>query len=67
MQDCMDMNLSTLDEVRRILAERPKDYGKIAKEAGLNYYTVRRIATGDTPDPGVLTLSKLAEALGVTA
>lgn len=65
MHSCIMVDMNTLSEVRRLLAERPAEYGKIARQAGVNYYTVRRIASGQTADPGIQTLTKIATALGV--
>lgn len=46
-----------------LLLEKRGQWSAIARRAGVNFYTVQRIAKGKTPNPGYETLRKIASAL----
>lgn len=46
-----------------LLLEKRGQWSAIARRAGVNFYTVQRIAKGKTPNPGYETLRKIANAL----
>ncbi len=58
------MDIAT--RLRELLAERRLTQTRLAELAGLPNETVNRIVTGKTPNPGVYTLLKICNALGVT-
>jgi transcriptional regulator with XRE-family HTH domain len=64
------MNHETTGTLRALLARRSRDLGKtmtaIAKEAGLSRTYLYGLASGETQDPSVRTLVKLAKALQVS-
>ena len=49
------------------LLEKRGQWSEIARKAGVNFYTVQRIARGKTPNPGVETMRKIARALNQPA
>lgn len=52
--------------LRELLEQRGLTQTRVAELAGLPNETVNRIVTGTTKNPGVLTMAKIARALGVT-
>jgi len=52
--------------LRGLVDERRLTYSQVAELAGLTDETVGRIMRGTTPNPGVDTLEKIANGLGVT-
>ncbi|WP_373092905.1 hypothetical protein [Zhongshania sp.] len=42
----------------RILSGKWKQ-SQIAKGAGVDRYTIRKIASGETPNPGIMTVEKI--------
>ena len=38
----------------------------LSKRADLAYHTIAKIEAGSTPDPRIVTVKKIADALGVT-
>lgn len=52
--------------LRDLLDQRRLTQERLAELAGVAFETVSRIATGKTQNPGVVTMSKIAGALGVT-
>lgn len=57
------MQTLPLNELVAELQARKGDWQKVAVGAGLNYFTVVRIANGATKDPGVKTCAKLSSYL----
>lgn len=55
--------MNDLSRVPAALLERRGQWSAIAKRAGVNFYTVQRIAKGKTTNPGIETLRKIADAL----
>ena len=51
---------SLLDFVRTRLSEQTGSWPLVARESGVPYSTVKKIALGETPNPGVITVEKLA-------
>ena len=52
-----------VDAFRKAILESDETPTAIARRAGVNFYTVQRIAKGKTPNPGYETLRKIANAL----
>ena len=51
-------------KLRRIKKKLSQE--KLARLADISYNTIVKIETGSTPNPGIKTISKIAQALGVT-
>lgn len=51
--------------IRRLMAERGVRPAPLARRAGLNEGAVRDILRGKSNNTGIVTLARLAEALGV--
>jgi SOS-response transcriptional repressor LexA/DNA-binding XRE family transcriptional regulator len=58
------MDIAT--RLRELLEQRGLTQSRVAELAGLPNETVNRIVTGTTRNPGVVTMMKIAQALGVT-
>ncbi len=52
--------------LRKLRSEKRLSKSKLVTKTGLDYHTIAKIENGITPDPRVLTMVKLAEALGTT-
>ncbi len=52
--------------IRKYRAEKGYSQDKLSKLAELSFATVTKIEAGDTPNPTVETMKKIADALGVT-
>jgi DNA-binding phage protein len=48
-----------LAKLRRELVKRKDEWSKIARESGLSLNWVRKFGSGETTNPGVLTVEKL--------
>ena len=57
------MKVCLLKQVRSALERNRGRWPEIQHRAGLGYNTVRRIANGDTADPGVLRVQKLLHVI----
>lgn len=52
--------------IRKLRNEQGISQDKLSKLAEVSFNTVTKIEAGDTPNPTVETVRKIAEALGVT-
>lgn len=52
--------------IRKYRAEKELSQDKLSKLAEVSFNTVAKIEAGDTPNPTVKTMEKIADALGVT-
>lgn len=52
--------------LKKIRSEKRWSKSKLVTKTGLDYHTIAKIENGITPDPRVMTMVKLAEALGTT-
>lgn len=52
--------------VRKIRKEKGMSQDRLSKEANLALNTIVKIETGESPNPTVETLEKIAKALGVS-
>lgn len=55
------MNISLLDSVLSNLKKSRGNWREVAKGSGVPYDTITKIAQGQSPNPGVLTVQKLAD------
>lgn len=51
--------------MRRLRAEQGISQDKLSKLADVSFHTITKIEAGDTPNPTIDTVRKIAEALGV--
>lgn len=58
------MNANLLAEVKAALNGRKDEWERISGKSGVPLPTLIKVAAGYTPNPGVLTVQKLAKALG---
>ena len=59
--------LSTLAiNIRKIRREKELSQDKLSKLADVAFHTISKIEAGDTPNPTIETLVKIADALEVT-
>ena len=49
------------DYVLKCLQDEKGNWPRVAREAGVSYRTLKKIATRDTVSPGIVNLEKLAE------
>ncbi len=54
------------DNIRRIRQKKGISQDRLSKEADLALNTIVKIETGESPNPTVETLVKIAKALGVS-
>lgn len=54
---------SLLDEVIAGLAKRRGEHREIARISGVPYSTLKKIWNGETPNPGVRPVQRLADAM----
>lgn len=59
--------MEDLSSLPAALMQRRGQWTAIAERAGVNFYTVQRIARGKTRNPGIETLRKIAAALEARA
>ncbi len=52
--------------LKKIRVEKKFSKSKLVVKTGLDYHTISKIESGITPDPRVLTVVKIAHALGTT-
>jgi len=64
----MSTNMASIisKNIRRIRKEKGISQDRLSKEADLALNTVVKIETGESPNPTVETLQKIAKALGVS-
>lgn len=55
-----------ISRLRDLMDERRLTYSQVAELSGVADETVGRIMRGDTGDPGIVTVAKIANGLGVT-
>jgi len=55
------------DNIRKIRQKKGMSQDRLSKEADLALNTIVKIETGESPNPTVETLEKIAKALGVSA
>ena len=53
--------------IRKLRQEKGISQDRLSKQADLALNTIVKIETGESPNPTVETLEKIAKALGVTA
>ena len=61
--------MSTVDlafSLKRLRKERAWTQQKLAEKAGMSYVIITKIEQGVSKEPTILTMIKLAEALGVS-
>lgn len=63
----MDLMATTAQKLRRLRRGNGLTQTELAKKTGLNQSTIAMIENGARENPHPKTLTKLAEALGVTA
>ena len=54
------------ENLRKLRNEKRLSKSKLVTKTGLDYHTIAKIENGITPDPRVMTIVKLAKALGTT-
>ena len=54
------------DNLNRILKERKTNVHQLSRGAGVNHENVYKILKGKNKNPGVYTVKKIADYLGVT-
>jgi len=52
--------------MKALRAKKDISQDRLAKIADISFHTITKIETGDTPNPTVDTMKKIADALGVT-
>lgn len=51
--------INTMDTLRNNLDRARGQWKRVAEETGVNYFTIARIARGNTPNPQIDTVEKL--------
>jgi len=59
-------NNKVSDNIRKIRQKKDISQDRLSKEADLALNTIVKIETGESPNPTVETLEKIAKALGVS-
>ena len=54
------------DNVKTLMKEKIISVGEMCRKTGLSESTLQRIRNGSTLDPGINTLTPIANVLGVT-
>jgi transcriptional regulator with XRE-family HTH domain len=57
---------SVSENIRKLRQKKGISQGRLSKEADIALNTVVKIETGESPNPTVETLEKIAKALGVS-
>lgn len=52
--------------MKALRAKQDISQDRLSKLADISFHTITKIETGDTPNPTVDTMKKIADALGVT-
>ena len=63
----MSNNKSTIGEnIRKYRLRKEMSQDRLSKLADVAFHTIVKIESGDTPNPTIYTVSKIATALGVS-
>ena len=54
------------DNLKRLRKEKGWSQQKLAEKAGISYVVITKVEQGQTKDPTLSSLTKLADALGVS-
>lgn len=54
------------ENLRKLRAEKRLSKSKLVTKTGLDYHTIAKIENGQTPDPRVHTMVRIADALETT-
>lgn len=59
-------NLSIGERIRKYRLQKGLSQDKLSKAADVAFHTIVKIESGDTPNPTIDTIKKIAAALGVS-
>lgn len=60
------MDKSLARRLQIVFASRPINQSEVAQAAGMTRQKVSMIVTGANPNPGIQTVERIAEAIGIT-